>query len=75
MFLYDMKQGPRIDLDNVKTLRQGDFIKYDGKFGIVIEDEAYTLGFRCIQLWSNRPNQSLGKILNTCDEVYKLLGE
>ena len=77
MFLCDMKQGPRIDLSNVKTLRQGDFITYDGKFGIVIEDEAYTLGFRCIQLYTSprRPYASLGKILNTHDAVYKLLGE
>lgn len=62
-----MKYGPRIDFSNVKTLRQGDFIMYNGKFGVVIEDEAYTLGLRC-------NGRSLSKILNTCDEIYKLVG-
>jgi hypothetical protein len=60
------KHGPRIDFSNVKTLRQGDFIMYDGKFGVVIEDEAYTLGLRC-------DGRSLKKILDTRDEVYKLV--
>jgi hypothetical protein len=61
-----MKYGPRVDFSNVKTLRQGDFIMYDGKFGVVIEDPAYTLGLRC-------NGRSLNSILNDCDEVYKLL--
>lgn len=61
-----MKYGPRVDFSNVKALRQGDFIMYDGKFGVVIEDPAYTLGLRC-------NGRSLNNILNKCDEVYKIV--
>jgi len=61
-----MKYGPRVDFSNVKTLRQGDFIMYDGKFGVVIEDPAYTLGLRC-------NGRSLNNILDKCDEVYKIV--
>lgn len=64
-----MHYGPRVDFSNVKTLRQGDFIMYDGRLGVVCEDSAYTLGLRCSHRGKNR---SLNKILNTCNEVYKV---
>ena len=60
-----MHYGRRVDFGNVKNLRQGDFIMYNGKFGVVIEDTAYTLGLRC-------NGRSLNNILNDCDEVYKV---
>lgn len=60
-----MHYGHRVDFSNVKNLRQGDFIMYDGKFGVVCEDPAYTLGLRC-------NGRSLNNILNDCNEVYKV---
>lgn len=68
-----MEYGPLINHSNVNTLlKQGDYIMYDGRLGVVIEDPNYTSGLRCSHRGINR---SLNKILNTCNEVFKIVSD
>jgi hypothetical protein len=61
-----MEYGPLINHSNVNTLlKQGDYIMYDGRLGVVIEDPNYTLGLRCSHRGINREAASM-----TVEEIY-----